>query len=284
MIDRFELRGAGLGLRRPHLSKLLDGIPSSISFMECAPENWIGAGGRLGGALERIVAQTTMVGHGLLLNLGGPDALDFDYLARVKQFIERYEFAYYGDHLTFCAADGQLYELLPMPYTEEAARHTAARIRQVQDILGRQITLENASYYCAPGQEISEIDFIREVLTQADCLLLLDINNLYVNSVNHQFDPLEFLRQVPGERIAYAHIAGHSGAAPELIVDTHGAAVIDPVWDLLAAAYEQFGVFPTLLERDENIPPLSEVLPEVERIVELQLACTHAREQLQRVS
>lgn len=260
------MHGAGLGLRRAHLGPLLDRIPDVIDFMELAPENWIGAGGRLGEALDRIAEKTTLVSHGLLLNLGGPDPLDVEYIGRIKQFLDRYGVRHYGDHLTYCADSGHLYELLPMPYTEEAAKYTAARIRQVQDLLGRQITVENASYYCAPGQEIEEIEFIRTVLGEADCLMLLDINNIYVNSVNHGYDAVAFLKALPGERIAYAHIAGHSGVAPEVIVDTHGTQVIDPVWALLETAYEYFGVFPTMLERDENIPPLSEVLSEVERI------------------
>jgi uncharacterized protein (UPF0276 family) len=235
-----------------------------------APENWIGAGGRLGDALARVAQMTPLVGHGLLLNLGGPDPLDLKFLGRVKQFLDRYEVKYYGDHLTYCADAGHLYELLPMPYTEEAAHYMAGRIRRVQDFLQRQITVENASYYCTPGQEISEIDFIQTVLAEADCLMLLDINNIYVNSVNHDYDPVAFLRRLPAERIAYAHIAGHSGAAPEVIVDTHGTPVVDSVWDLLDTAYEHFGVFPTMLERDENIPPLDEVLVEVERIRRIQ--------------
>lgn len=238
--------------------------------MELAPENWIGVGGRLGDALVRIAEKTTLVGHGLLLDLGGPDPLNLEFLRRLKQFLERYGVKYYGDHLTYCADSGYLYELLPMPYTDEAARYMAARIRRVQDVLQRQITVENASYYCAPGQEIAEIDFIQYVLAEADCLLLLDINNIYVNSVNHGYDPVAFLKRLPRERIAYAHIAGHSGAPPEVIVDTHGTPVIDPVWDLLAQAYEHFGVFPTMLERDENIPPLDDVLVEVEHIRAIQ--------------
>jgi len=270
VLDQAPVHGAGLGLRRAHLGPLSDRIPAAIDFMELAPENWIGAGGRLGDALNRIAENTTFVSHGLLLNLGGPDPLNLEFLRRIKQFLERYGVKYYGDHLTYCADAGYLYELLPMPYTDEAARYMAGRIRQVQDVLQRQITVENASYYCTPGQEITELDFIQTVLSEADCLMLLDINNIYVNSVNHGYDPVAFLKQLPGERIAYAHIAGHSGVAPEIIVDTHGTPVIDPVWDLLNTAYEHFGVFPTMLERDENIPLLDDVLGEVEHIRQIQ--------------
>lgn len=264
--------GAGLGLRRAHLGPLLDQHPDELDFMELAPENWIGVGGRLEAALDTIAARVPLAAHGLSLNLGGPDPIDVAFVRRVGQFLDRYDIKHYGDHLTYCADGGHLYELLPVPYTEEAAAYLAARIRQVQDLLGRRITVENASYYCAPGQEISELDFIRTVLDDADCCLLLDINNVYVNSVNHGYDPVAFVRELPTGRIAYAHIAGHSGAAPELIIDTHGTPVIDPVWDLLDAAYGIHGVFPTMLERDENIPSLATCIDEVRRIRAIQRA------------
>lgn len=267
--------GVGLGLRRAHLGPLLDQHPAELDFMELAPENWIGAGGRLAATLDTIAARCPLAAHGLSLNLGGPDPIDVAFVRRIRQFLDRYDIRHYGDHLTYCADGGHLYELLPVPYTEEAAHYVAARIRQVQDLLGRRITVENASYYCAPGQEISETDFIRTVLEQADCLMLLDVNNVYVNSVNHEYDALAFLREIPTSRIAYAHIAGHAGAAPELIVDTHGTPVIEPVWDLLDQAYAIHGVFPTLLERDENIPSLETCLEEVRQVRAIQLAHEH---------
>lgn len=270
MTRDFPVAGAGLGLRRAHLGPLLQDIPDSLDFVEVAPENWLGAGGRLGRAFERIVERVPLVCHGLLLNLGGPDPIDVGFLQRLKPFLERHQVRCYGDHLTFCADAGQLYELLPMPFTSEAVMHMASRIRQVQDLLERRIAVENASYYVTLAEELSELDFINGVLAEADCDLLLDVNNVYVNSRNHGFDPLAFLRALPGERIAYAHVAGHLHSDEDLIIDTHGEAVIDPVWNLLDAAYAHFGVFPTLLERDENIPPLAEVLEEVEMIRTLQ--------------
>lgn len=270
MVRNFSVHGAGLGLRRPHLGSLLNAIPDAIGFFEVAPENWLGAGGRLGRAFEAIVEQVPLVCHGLLLNLGGPDPIDRAFLARLKPFLDRHHVRCYGDHMTFCADAGQLYELLPMPFTSEAVHHMAARIRLVQDVLERRIAVENASYYVTLSQELTELEFINGVLAEADCDLLLDVNNVYVNSRNHGFDPLDFLRALPGERIAYAHIAGHLRTAEDLIIDTHGETVIDPVWQLLDAAYAHFGVFPTLLERDENIPPLAEVMVEVERIRALQ--------------
>ncbi len=270
MAQTYSVHGAGLGLRRAHLGPLQTSIPSTLSFLEIAPENWLGAGGRLGEALARIAASIPLVSHGLLLNLGGPDPIDVPYVHEIKRFLERFQIRVYGDHLSFCGESGLLYELLPMPFTQEAVTHLAARIRQVQDILERRIAVENASYYCVPLQEMSEIDFINAVLNEADCDLLLDINNVYVNSVNHGYDARDFLAQLPASRIAYAHIAGHLRTDSGLIIDTHGAAVIDPVWELLRFAYAQLGTFPTLLERDENIPELAELLPEVAQIVRLQ--------------
>lgn len=264
--------GAGLGLRRAHLGPLSLAIPAEIDFMEVAPENWLGAGGRLGGVLEHIAGNIPLVAHGLLLNLGGPDPIDVDYVRQLKQFLERFNVRVYGDHIAFCGDSGLLYELLPMPFTAEAVTHLAARIRQVQDILERRITIENASYYCVPLQDLSEIDFINAVVAEADCELLLDINNVYVNSVNHHYDAREFLAQIPHRRIAYAHIAGHLRTDEGLIIDTHGEAIIDPVWELLRHAYHLYGTFPTLLERDENIPELPVVLSEVRHIAAIRSA------------
>lgn len=262
-----------MGLRRTHLGPLQNQIPDTIDFFEVAPENWIGVGGRLGCAFQQISRQRPLACHGLLLNLGGPDPLDLGFLARLKRFLAEHDGAIYSDHLSFCAERGQLYELLPIPFTEEAIHHVSARIRQAQDILERTIAIENASYYLTLSRDIDELTFINAVLEEADCRLLLDVNNIYVNSVNHGYDAHAFLAGLPGARIAYAHIAGHASEAPDLLVDTHGTAVADPVWSLLEAAYRRFGVFPTLLERDENIPPLAECLAEVARIRLLQDAC-----------
>lgn len=270
------VRGAGLGLRRAHLGPLLDQMPAEIDFMELAPENWLGAGGRLAASLEKIAAKTTFVSHGLLGNFGGHDPIDIEFLDKTAAFMQRYGVRLYGDHMTYCADEGQLYELLPVPYTPASAQHMADRIKRIQDHLGQRITAENASYYLTPLQTIPEEEYINRVLEEADCLLLLDVNNVYVNSRNHNYDPREFLRSLPGERIAYAHIAGHLTTDENIIIDTHGEAVVDPVWALLDYAYEWFGVFPTLLERDENIPALDIVLGEVNKIRELQAKHSHS--------
>lgn len=276
----YPVSGAGLGLRRVHFSSLADHFPEQISFMEVGPENWIDVGGSMGHNFREIAEQIPVVCHGLSLNLGGQADLDVMFLTRVKEFLCSIDAPIYSEHLSYCADEGHLYDLMPIPFTEEAVHHVASRIMQVQDILGQRIAVENVSYYAAPGKILKEIDFINAVLAEADCLLHLDINNIYVNSVNHGYDPELFLKALPGERIAYAHIAGHFKKSEDLLIDTHGADVIDPVWNLLEIAYETFGVFPTLLERDFEIPPLNEILLEVEKIRSYQKLSNNNDEQL----
>jgi hypothetical protein len=206
----------------------------------------------------------------LSLSLGGPAPLDETLLHKIRRLLDEHGIRYYSEHLSFCSDDGHLYDLMPIPFTEEAIDWVVPRIRRAQDILGRRIAVENVSSYATPGQEISEIEFTNAVLKAADCELLLDVNNVYVNSVNHRYDAEQFIKALPGERVAYVHIAGHYNEAADLIVDSHGAAVIDPVWKLLDLAYAQFGVIPTLLERDFNIPPLAELIGELDHIRAIQ--------------
>ncbi len=259
-------QSTGLGLRRALLDELQSAPAGDFDFLECAPENWIGVGGKFGDALEALAAKHPLVCHGLSLSLGGFAPLDETFLGRVRRFLERHDVTLYSEHLSYCADDGQLYDLLPIPFTEEAVHFVAARIRQAQDILGRRIAVENVSYYAAPHQAMREIDFINAVLAEADCDLLLDVNNIHVNAINHRYDAHEFLSRLPGERIAYIHVAGHYDEAEDLKVDTHGAPVKDAVWQLLGAAYAQFGLRPTLLERDFNIPPYAELVAELDTI------------------
>ncbi|KXX63939.1 DUF692 domain-containing protein [Marichromatium gracile] len=265
-----SLHGAGLGLRRAFVRALLDTPPAAVDFYEIAPENWIGMGGANARRLRALTERHPFVCHGLSLSLGGPAPLDLELVRAIGDFLDVHDIAVYSEHLSYCSDDGQLYDLLPIPFTEAAIDHVVARIGQVQDLLGRRIAVENVSYYAAPGQEMTELDFIGAVLERADCELLLDVNNIHVNAVNHGYDALDFLRALPGERIRYGHVAGHRVVSPELCIDTHGSAVIDPVWSLLAAAYEHFGVFPTLLERDFDIPPLAQLVEEVEQIALIQ--------------
>jgi len=266
MSETYPVQGAGLGLRRAFIGSLADDIPSQIDFMEVAPENWIDVGGGLGRQFRKITEQIPMVCHGLSLNIGGSASLDEPFIKRVKQFLETHNIRVYSEHLSYCADDGHLYDLMPIPFTEEAVHYVAKRIQRVQDIIGQKMAMENASYYAEMGKEMEEIDFVNAVLEEADCLFHIDINNIYVNSINHKYDAEKFLKALPGDRISYAHIAGHYVEAEDIRVDTHGADVIDPVWQLLDVAYDHFGVFPTLLERDFNIPPLETLLKEVDTI------------------
>lgn len=270
----YPLNGAGLGLRRALLGPLRSYdagvLDHQVDFMEVAPENWINVGGQRRELLRYFTDRFPFACHGLSLSIGGPSPLDQTFIHKLRQFMDEYNIRAYTEHLSYCTDDGHLYDLMPIPFTEEAVGYVAARIRQVQDMIGERMAIENVSYYAAPGAELSEIEFINAIISESDCNLLLDVNNIYVNSVNHQYDALEFLKGLPGERIAYGHIAGHYNEAEDLIVDTHGADVIPGVWDILDKAYELFGVFPTLLERDFNIPPVEELLLEVQKIKTIQ--------------
>jgi len=274
-----RIHGAGLGLRRALLGQLQSLDPGAVDFMEVAPENWIGVGGRLGRRFRELAECYPVVLHGLSLDIGGTDPIDTRLVAGVKALAEEIDAPLYSEHLSYCAAEGHLYDLLPIPFTGEAVSHVAARVRQVQDMFGGPIALENASYYAQPHRELTEAQFIAAVVGESGCDLLLDVNNIYVNSVNHGYDALEFLDLLPLDRVRYIHVAGHYDEAEDLKVDTHGADVIDPVWALLAAAYERLGPMPTLLERDFNLPPLPRLLAEVDRIRELQNRATAVLEQ-----
>ncbi len=267
----YPVQGAGLGLRRAFIGSLADHIPAHIEFMEVAPENWIDVGGRFGRQFHALTEKMAFVCHGLSLNIGGPAPLDEAFLRKVRQFLDTFNIRCYSEHLSYCGDDGHLYDLMPIPFTDAAVNYVAERIQRTQDIIGRRLAIENVSYYAAPGQEMTETEFVNAVIEKADCDLLLDINNIYVNSINHGYDAEVFLKSLPAERIAYGHIAGHYDEAEDLRVDTHGSDVIDPVWDLLAKAYEFFGTFPTLLERDFNIPSLPELFDEVDKIHQIQL-------------
>ncbi|MFU8788904.1 MAG: DUF692 domain-containing protein [Methylobacter sp.] len=266
------VHGAGLGLRRSFLSQIVDAPPEQVGFYEVAPENWITIGGKLGKQFRAMTERFDFICHGLSLSVGSTDPLDEKFIREVKQFMAEHGIKFYSEHLSYCSKDGHLYDLMPIPFTAEAVAHVAGRIRRVQDILEQKIAIENVSYYAVPGQEMAEIDFFNAVIEEADCDVLIDINNIYVNSVNHGYDAETFLKAMPAQRIAYAHIAGHYVEAEDFLVDTHGADVIDPVWKLLGKAYELYGVFPTLLERDFNIPAMAELIREVDTISAIQKA------------
>lgn len=261
----------GLGLRRELIAALSEGEAAALSFLELAPENWLTMGGRSARQLQAIAERYPLVCHGLSLDIGGPRPLDETLLRRVRDFMRQHGVRLYTEHLSWCGDDGHLYDLLPIPMTGDAVKWVAGRIRQAQDILGQRIGIENASaYIIPPGAEMDEASFIRAVVEEADCWLHLDVNNIYVNSQNFSFDPHAYLQSLPLERVCYIHVAGHYVEPDGLLIDTHGAEVIDPVWALLGEAYQRTGLVPTCLERDFNIPPFAELLIETEQIRAIQ--------------
>ncbi len=268
--SQYPVNGAGLGLRRGLIDKLIADPPVDVDFMEVAPENWIRVGGKLGKKFRYFTERYPFLIHGLSLSIGSPAPLNEALLRDVRDFMNEHDIRFYSEHLSFCGDDGQLYDLMPIPFTDEAVHYVAKRIRRAQDILERRMAVENVSYYAPTDSSLSETDFTLAVLEEADCDLLLDINNVVVNSINHGYDGEAFIRAMPAERLRYFHLAGHYVEAEDLRIDTHGDAVGEQAWDLLAAAYEHFGPVPTLLERDFNFPPVADLYAEVRRIKSLQ--------------
>jgi len=268
--SQYPVHGAGLGLRRPIADKLMAEPPGDVDFMEVAPENWIHVGGALAKKLRFFTERYPFLIHGLSLSIGAPSPLDEQLVRDIKGFMADHNIRLYSEHLSYCGDDGQLYDLMPIPFTEEAVSYVAQRVRRVQDILEQRIALENVSYYAPIDTSMSEKEFLLAVLEESDCDLMLDINNIVVNSINHRYDASAFLKDMPAERIRYFHLAGHYVEAEDLRIDTHGTAVDEQAWQLLAEAYSLFGPVPTLLERDFNFPPMNELLDEVRRIKRLQ--------------
>ncbi|WOJ95511.1 DUF692 domain-containing protein [Congregibacter brevis] len=265
--------GAGLGLRRALMGPLLSMEEKTVDFLELAPENWIGVGGRYADGLDTLGERFPFVMHGLSLDIGGPDPLDMNLLEGVANLVKRFDVPIYSEHLTYCAADGHLYDLLPIPFTDEAVHYVSERIGVVQDYLDMPLVLENASYYAQAHKDLDEAAFINAVVEESGCQLLLDVNNVYVNSVNHGYEPLTFIDALPLDAVRYIHIAGHYDEADDLKVDTHGADVIDPVWEILDEAYARVGALPTLLERDFNFPEFDTLLGEITQIRNAQHRC-----------
>ena len=270
MKPQYPVTGAGLGFRRPLADKLKKVEPGEIDFMEIAPENWIHVGGALGKKLRWFTERYPFLIHGLSLSIGAPSPLNEQLVRDIKEFMAEHNIRMYSEHLSSCGDDGQLYDLMPIPFTEDAVKYVAGRVRRVQDILEQRIALENVSYYAPTDTSMSEADFTLAVLEEADCDLMLDINNIVVNSINHKYDANEFMLRMPADRIRYFHLAGHYVEAEDLRIDTHGSAVDQQSWQLLGDAYAHFGAVPTLLERDFNFPPISELLGEVRQIRNLQ--------------
>lgn len=270
-MQEYPVFGVGLGLRRGLLDELRPYDSQRINFMEVAPENWMNVGGRMGKDFRSYTERFDFMAHGLSLSLGSPAPLDVDFVKSVKAFLKEHGIKAYSEHLSYCGDHGgHMYDLMPIPFTEESVKYVSERIQQVQDIIEDKLIIENVSAYSEPGKQMQEIEFLNAVLKEADCHLLLDVNNVYVNSVNHGFDCIEYIDQIPSERIKYIHIAGHYEESDSLLVDTHGSPVKSDVWDVLKYTYKKFGVIPTLLERDFNLPPVEELLAEMDMIKEFQ--------------
>jgi uncharacterized protein len=259
------LTGFGLGLRPRHYQAILKTQPR-VDWFEALSENYMIPGGRPLHYLDRIRERHPVVLHGVSLSIGSADPLDHGYLKQLKALAARVQPAWISDHLCWTGVDGRnLHDLMPLPYTEAALRHVARRVREVQDFLGRRILLENVSSYVSyRSSALTEWEFLAALTREADCDLLLDVNNIYVSAFNHDFDPLAFLDGVPPARVRQIHLAGHDHCG-DLIIDTHDAPVIGPVWDLYAEALHRFGAVPTMIERDDNIPPLGTLLRELDR-------------------
>lgn len=266
--------GVGLGLRPGFLAQVDEGAADGqVPFWEISPENHVARGGARPARLARIAGRFPLLSHGLSLSLGGLDPLDADFLATLRPFLERVAAPWHSDHLCFCGDGGRmLHELMPLPWTAASARRVAARVREVQDRLERPMLVENISYYLPLGCDPEdELGFVVEVLGRADCGLLLDVNNVFVNAHNHGFDPRAWLSAIPMDRVAQLHVAGHEpwDARSELVIDTHGAPVRAEVDALLAWVIERAGPLPVVLERDNNVPPLAELLAERARLQEI---------------
>jgi hypothetical protein len=255
-----------------------------IPFFEVSPENYMRRGGYYPAALERIRDKLPLLTHGLMMSLGSVDPLDAAYMRELRAFLDRAAPPFHSDHLCFCGVDGRvLHDLLPLPLTRAAAEHAAARVREAAERLERPMAVENITHYLVPGHaSLAEADFISEVVARASAGLLLDVNNVYVNATNYGFDPVAFLRALPLDRVVSIHVAGHERAEEDdVILDTHGAGVIDPVLSLLAWVIERTGPLPVVLERDNNFPSLEDLLGELDRVreaYELGLAARPARE------
>ena len=256
--------GFGLGLRTEHYNQILESKPK-VDWFEALSENYMIPGGKPLDYLTKIRAEYPVVMHGVSLSIGSTVAIDVDYLRDLKKLADRIEPAWISDHLCWTGVHGQnIHDLLPLPYTEEAAKHVAERVKVVQDYLGRQILLENVSSYASYiDSSMTEWEFISQIAESADCLLLLDVNNIYVSSFNHNFDAKTFIDSVPKNRVQQIHLAGHQNNG-DYIIDTHDAPVIDPVWDLYAYAIKRFGAISTMIERDDNMPELQELVQELQ--------------------
>jgi uncharacterized protein (UPF0276 family) len=260
---KYPCLGFGLGLRKEHYQAILQTLPD-VDWFEILTENYLVPGGKPLYYLDQIREKYPLVMHGVSLSIGNSEPLNFDYLQQVKDLRDRINARWLSDHLCWTGTNGtNAHDLLPLPYTEDVITHVAERIQQVQDFLGQRILIENVSSYISYQQsEMNEWEFLSEVANRADCLLLLDINNIYVSAINHEFDPLDYLQAIPDERVQQHHLAGHSDYG-DYIIDTHDMPVCEPVWDLYAKATQLYSDVSFMIERDANIPKLDILLEEL---------------------
>ncbi len=265
-VTKLPFLGFGLGLRTTHYETVLAELPSNIDWFEILSENYLVAGGKPLYYLDAIREHYPMIMHGVSMSIGSSDPLNWDYLKQLKKLADRVQPAWFSDHLCWTGLDGKnIHDLLPLPYTEEAIEHVAGRVRQVQDFMERPMLIENVSSYLTyKDSAMSEWEFIAGIAERANCYILLDINNIYVSAFNHEFDPYEYLNYIPVERVGQFHLAGHTNYG-DYIIDSHDHPVIDPVWQLYADAVRRFGPVSIMIERDDHIPPLNELLPELDQ-------------------
>jgi uncharacterized protein (UPF0276 family) len=257
----------GLGLRRDIAEEILENKTLTPDFLEFAPENWMGMGGAWKRVMDRAVEKFPITCHGLSLSLGSPEELDWEFIRELKGFLDENQVKIFSEHLSYTKSrNAHLYDLLPIPFRSDAVDHVVERIRKVQDELERPLAIENVSYYTPVAAEMSEIEFVNQIVERADCKLLLDVNNVYVNAFNHQYDAKQFISQLPLDRVAYIHIAGHEKVEPDLIIDTHGQPIIDPVYELFEWTIAQMEPVPVLLERDYNFEDTDQIQSELLQI------------------
>lgn len=258
----------GIGYRKDFSDAFLESSILKPDFIEVAPENWMEIGGFWKQQLKKAVERYPLFCHGLSLSVGSPEGIDIGFVKKVKQFLEDFQVSVYSEHLTFSKVDNaHLYDLLPIPFTQDAINRVVENIKQVQDLLGRRLILENGSYYTVLKAEMSEEDFINEIVKRSDCELLLDVNNVYVNAFNHRYNAKNFITKMPLDRVKYIHMAGHLKVNENLIIDTHGSKIIDPVYELFEFTMRKLKRdIPVLLERDFNIPELSILQAEIDAL------------------
>ena len=263
-------KNIGIGFRKDFAEEFLSSDILHPAFVELAPENWMGIGGYWKKIIQQVAEKYPITSHGLSLSIGSPEPLDWEFLKQVKSFLKEYNIQIYSEHLSFSKCDNaHLYDLLPIPFREDSIKHVAERIKQVQDFLEMKIAIENVSYYTPVAAEMSELEFINAIVKEADCNLLLDVNNVYVNAFNHQYNAKEFIKGLPLDKVSYIHMAGHEQVEPDLIIDTHGQDIILPVYDLFDYTTQRVRSVPVLLERDFNIPALAHLQSEMDKLVEI---------------